>query len=238
MTCADPMPCTPSFSVISRPIPNTCRDGKPPDCALPRAARAVNCELSICRIGASSLPLSSSRSFHREGSSRTRLSSAICVLAPNSAPAKKPPSPAAYKNLRPAAKRSRQLAPIVNKSSDSRHGEDWTLSVRGLPALKRKKKQIPRRFHPIRAKPARIGDPGYAPRDDNKNREKLPSAWKAWRDDLSYRTRHKLRLPLFRSFAVFRPAAEPVFVGLLSDLVADPDFDVTTCITAVLFFDQ
>jgi hypothetical protein len=43
---------------------------------------------------------------------------------------------------------------------------------------------------------------------------------------------------LFYSFAVLRPAAEPVIVRLSGDLVADPDFYIAICIAGALFFDQ
>ena len=43
---------------------------------------------------------------------------------------------------------------------------------------------------------------------------------------------------MLHSLAVFRPAAEPVFIRLLRDLVADPDFHVATGVANVLFLDQ
>ncbi len=47
-------------------------------------------------------------------------------------------------------------------------------------------------------------------------------------------------LSLFHSFAfeLFRPATESVLVGLLSELVADPDSYIAICVTAILFFDH
>jgi hypothetical protein len=43
---------------------------------------------------------------------------------------------------------------------------------------------------------------------------------------------------LFHSFAMLRPSAESELVRLSGDLVADPDFYIAICVTAVFFFDQ